>query len=170
MKARTSLKGMETILVLTARPRTFPRRPREVYAGASYNNEVDLIGHVIYEPWRTSWMLPYATKRLLFTEAHRIAVGGSAAGSDSSCDEDAGDSANVGGGGNLIEDTCPGIAALAAQTGQGRGAPKTRTDDNVEVVFFHAWPTNLYEELYTSFSMAGVVDMTAGPGPPVGQE
>ena len=52
--------------------------------------------------------------------------------------------------------TCP--------TRAGRGAPRARSDDNVEVVFFHAWPTALYEELLTSYGMAGIVDLTAGPG------
>jgi len=58
----------------------------------------------------------------------------------------------------LTEDVLPGVAALTVSPGrEGKGV--TRPDTNVEVVFFHAWPTNLYTELLQSFCLKGTLGL-----------
>lgn len=63
---------------------------------------------------------------------------------------------------DIIEDSLPGVLELSINP--GRGNKPIRTDANLEPVFFHAWPRELYTEILHSFCLRGILDLTAGSG------
>jgi hypothetical protein len=158
-KTCTSLHQVELMNVFTHGALDLPRRKRCVYNAMSHSNEADIIGPVVFEPWKTSWTLPFALKKELFGQ-NRREVGGQtdAEQAGENVDEADDDEAMN----DVPDDTLPGVAEMSVSP--GRDSKLARTDTNVEVVFLHSWPEAFYTEIVHSFCLKGVVDMTAGAG------
>lgn len=107
-----------------------------------------------------TWKLPFGVKKKLFGE-HRVAVGGNIPGAEVP-EHDLPPLSSEAFGEDVMEDSLSGIDKLQFQT--GRGPSHVRTDESEEVVFFHAWPTQLYRELIHSYSAVALIDLTAGAG------
>jgi hypothetical protein len=158
-KTCNSLHQVELLNVFSRTALDLPRRKRSVYTSVSHSNEADIIGPVVFEPWKTSWTLPFLLKKELFGQ-NRREVGGQtdAEELDEHMDDADADEAMD----DVPEDTLPGVAEMSVSP--GRDSKLVRTDANIEVVFLHSWPEDFYVEVLHSFCLKAVVDMTAGAG------
>ena len=136
-----------------------PKRKRAVYTTLAVSNEADTIGPVVFSPWRESWAMPFGLKKELFG-SNRREVGGQTEAEeveeDGEMEEQEDDEEGI------PDDVLPGVSEL--RVSQGVGSKSTRSDSNVEVVFMHAWPEDLYVEILNSFALKALIDLTAGPG------
>lgn len=137
------------------------RRHRLTIDGLSLTNENDSIGPVRYEAWSSpnQWVLPFKLKKQVFGDKGRISVGGVIEGLENI------DESSIKRPSGVPEDTLPGMKGFQVHPGRGgQGVHEKRDEDNEEIVFFHAWPTDLYAELIHSLAADAVLDLTAGPG------
>jgi hypothetical protein len=156
-RSRTSLHQVETLLAITTGNIMLPLRKRTVYLGMSVTNESDVIGPVVFDPWKSAWTMPFGIKKQIFG-INRREVGGQTDAEE--IDDEVADPDNM--LEDIEEDSIPGIAELTVSP--GRDKKVVRTDGNMEVVFFHAWPVDLFTEIISSFALKTVIDLTAGPG------
>ncbi len=139
------------------------------------SNRGNTIHPVVMPAWfkSTCWVMSVEKKKLLYGDA-RYAVGGrtgdGANGEDDyGLDEDevaeteGAECVDDGDGPAKHEELPNGFEALKASQGRGKGGPQ-RANSNEEPVFFHAKPENYYSELFHSYYVGRVIDLTAGDG------
>ncbi len=176
-RAPCAMRQVQMLYLLTGRKSLLcPRRARLHMDGSNRGNTIH---PVVMPTWfkSTCWVMSVEKKKLLYGDA-RYAVGGKSANGedDGGLDEDEvaemeeaeweedGGERPTNAPPHCKQEQLPnGFEALKASQGRGKGGPQ-RANSNEEPVFFHAKPENYYSELFHSYYVGRVIDLTAGDG------
>ena len=145
VRGYATLNLHHTMYLLASAPLEMPAKARLHYSGTNIGN---VISEVVLDEFSEAgvWALPFGKKKDLFGQ-FRAPVGGRASDSDDDvqADADAGD------------------APLTV--GPSKGTKKhPRPNENVEPVFYHAYPQKYYESLIHDNGLNAVINLTAGDG------
>ena len=121
-----------------------PERKRKHVAGS---NRGSSLAFVKLPSWVSCWKLPFETKRKAYGK-HRVDCGGKA---DSAGDDDTDDDGEC-------DDFPPCFLDGALQR------PMARAPKNLEPFCYHSLPLEFYEEVFTSYYINDVYDLSPGDG------
>jgi len=153
------LKQLQGIHIFMNTQTIIPERPRAVYPGT---NNGDVIGPVVFEPWKDGWKLTADDKKTLYGD-NRRAVGGRS--DELAADEVDEDEPVVDPDQDAVDDTDrPTFTIPVVSPGRGQGTTAKAKTVAVEPVFWHLMPLKFYKEVITSYYGRHVIDLTPGAG------
>ena len=114
-----------------------------------------VIGDVVLLPYKDVWQLTFGQKKLLYGKM-RLPVRG-----PGESDDDGSDGADGGGENAEVPPCFPPVAEEA----DGKGKKKSiHANNNMEPAFYQSLPIEFFEDLYDTFNIKSVVDLTPADG------
>ena len=145
VRGYATLNLRHSMYLLASAPLEMPTKARLHYSGSNIGN---VISEVVLDEFTETgvWALSFGQKKELFGQ-FRAPVGGKTSDSDD----------------DVQADEAAGDAPLTV--GASKGTKKQpRPSENVEPVFYHAYPQNFYESLINDNCLNAVINLTAGDG------
>ena len=141
---------VQNILLITNNPLRIPEVDRLNVANST--NRGNLVGPYSLPDWSSDdvWKVSIAKKKLMYTDKHKVAVGGptKGAGSDSAGTADCG----------------PPLTFNVPDAGAGRGGGKKKDGNALQPFTFHGLPPEFVSETIHSYSIKGGINCTGSDG------